>query len=277
MKTTQITAVAALAGLVLSLALSANAAAKPAYATVVRIQGYARYFNGSTNPIPLTVGQTLGAGAVIQTGPDTTVDVVLGERIPEFIVPQPDKVSPAPDADIRDMVSYTATAQQNAVRLKANTVLAVDKLTFSDTGVDALSDTELDLRQGTIFGTVKKLSAASQFVVKMPSAAAAVRGTTFFLSANGIISVVNGSCVISAVVNGQTVTQVVNAGENFDPATGKVTQLTQAEFAEAARTAVEVLTVVKGSISFADDRTIVYVSPVHGNPLQGHHHWWWPF
>ncbi len=67
---------------------------------------------------------------------------------------------------------------QNVVRLYGDTVLAVDNLQTSNTGVDALTDTELDLRQGTIFGCVKKLSSASKFVVKMPNAAAAVRGTT---------------------------------------------------------------------------------------------------
>jgi ferric-dicitrate binding protein FerR (iron transport regulator) len=175
------------------------------------------------------------------------------------------------------MVSYTAMAEQNGIRLYGDTVLAVDKLVASNTGVDALTDTELDLRQGTIFGCIKKLSAASQFVIKMPNAAAAVRGTTFVLSANGVITVIDGSCVISAIVNGKTVTQVVNAGEQFDPATGQVTQLTQAQIVAAKQTAVEVITVVKGIISFEDDRTIVYVSPVHGNPGRGHHHWWWPF
>ena len=277
MKTAHLIAVAALSGFVLSLAFSANAETKLAYATVVRIQGHARYSKGDNAWHPLTVGQTLDAGAVIQTGADSVVDTVLGDKIPEFVVPQPDKVSPAPDADIRDMVSYTAMAEQNGIRLYGDTVLAVDKLVASNTGVDDLTDTELDLRQGTIFGCVKKLSAASQFVIKMPNAAAAVRGTTFVLSANGVITVIAGSCVISAIVNGQTVTQVVNAGEQFDPATGQVTQLTQAQIVAAKRTAVEVITGVKGIISFEDDRTIVYVSPVHGNPGRGHHHWWWPF
>ena len=83
-----------------------------------------------------------------------------------------------------------AAAEQNVIRMQADTVLAIDKLLISNTGVDAVSDTELDLRQGTIFGNVKKLSATSQYLIKMPNGIAGVRGTTFIISANGDITVI---------------------------------------------------------------------------------------
>ena len=76
-------------------------------------------------------------------------------------MPVPDQVAPAPDANVRGMISYKAAAAQNVIRMQGDTVLAIDKLMIANTGVDAVSDTELDLRQGTIFGSVKKLSAAS--------------------------------------------------------------------------------------------------------------------
>ena len=49
---------------------------------------------------------------------------------------------------MRGLVTYKPSAEQNTVRMTGDTVLAIDKLTVSDTGVDSVSDTELDLRQG---------------------------------------------------------------------------------------------------------------------------------
>ena len=277
MKTAHIFAAAALLGLVSSLAISADAQSSPGYATVVSIQGQGRYTANGKDWYQLTVGQTLGAGAVIQTGPDSKVDVALGDKISQHIALAPDKVAPAVDASVRGLTSYKATATPNVIRMYGDTVVGVNKLMTSNTGVDGLTDTELDLRQGTIFGSVKKLSSASQFVVKMPNAAAAIRGTTFVLSAAGVISVTDGSCVISAVVNGQTVTQVVDAGESFNPATGQVTKLTPEQIAVAEQTSVQVVTLVEGIVSFANDETTVYVSPTTGMDGGDNGHPAWPF
>ena len=71
------------------------------------------------------------------------------------------------------------------VRLTGDTMLAIDKLTVSDTGLDTVSDTELDLKQGRIFCSVKKLSAASQYLVKIPNGIAGVRGCCLELTRAG--------------------------------------------------------------------------------------------
>lgn len=265
-------------GMVLTLAAGAQAQSdtKPGYATIVRIQGQARYSLGDNVWHPLTVGQALRPGSLLQTAPDSTVDVVLGDRITQHLVPVPDKVALASDHNVRGLVSYKAVAQQNVLRLQGDTVLAIDQLMISDTGVDAVSDTELDLRQGTIFGSVKKLSAASQYLIKTPNGIAGIRGTTFVVSADGSITVVSGSMVAAHTANGQTTTVVLGPGDHYNPATGQVTHLTPQEFAAAMRTAVEVVTLQEGIISFANDQTIIYVSPVHGH--HGHHgHDEWPF
>jgi len=267
-------------GFVLTLATGAYAQSddtKPGYATIVRIEGEARYSAGDNVWHPLLVGQTLGPGNVIQSAADSKVDMVLGEVITEHIVPVPDKVALATDGSVRDMVSYNAVAQQNVIRMESDTVLAIDKLLISNTGVDAVSDTELDLRQGTIFGNVKKLSAASQYLIKTPNGIAGIRGTTFIISANGDITVISGSMVASHVgPNGQVSTVVLGPGDQYDPSNGQVTHLTPQQLSKAEQTAVFIMTLEKGIISFASDRTIIYISPVHGD--HGHHgHWWWPF
>lgn len=263
-------------GFVLTLAAGAHAQSTAQYATVVRIQGEARYSAGDNVWHPLVVGKVLPPGSVVQSAADSKVDLVIGDKVATRVVPFPDKVGYAADPNVRGLTSYKAEAMQNVVRLQSNTVLAIDKLSASDTGVETATDTELDLRQGTIFGSVKKLSAASKYEIKTPNGIAAIRGTTFVLSADGKISVSDGSCVISVVINGQTITQTVLAGQQFDPATGQVTQLTPQEMNTAQQTAVETFTVLEGVISFANDTTTVYVSPTSGN-LNDDNHPAWPF
>jgi len=263
-------------GFVLTLAASAHAQSTAQYATVVRITGEARYSAGDNVWHPLVVGKILGPGDVIQSAAHSQVDLVIGNKVATRIVPFPDKVGYAPDPNVRGLISYKAVAEQNVVQMQGNTVLAINKLSVSDTGVETATDTELDLRQGTIFGSVKKLSAASQYLIKTPNGIAGIRGTTFVLSADGKISVSDGSCVISVVINGQTVTQTVLAGQQFDPATGQVTQLTPQEMNDAEQTAVATFTVLEGVISFANDTTTVYVSPTDGNPKDDGHPAW-PF
>jgi hypothetical protein len=270
MKFFQALVAALVGGFVLTLAAGAHAQSdsKPGYATIVRIQGEARYSpdGDMSHAHPLTVGQTLGPGSVIQTAADSMVDVVLGEKITDHLDPAPDQVAQAYDAGVRDMVSYSAVAEQNVIRMEADTVLAIDKLFISNTGADTVNDTELDLRQGTIFGNVKKLSAASQYVIKTPNGIAGVRGTTFMMGANGDITVISGSMVASHVgPNGQITTVVLGPGDQYDPRTGQVTHLTPQQLRLAERTAVFIITLERGIISFARDRTIIFISPTHGH------------
>jgi len=260
--------VAALVGsLVLSLAASAPAQSTvKQYATVSRIVGQAQYSAGDNVWHPLVVGKVLGPGNVMKTATNSTVQIIIGDAINNHIsLPvvgdHTVTVGPATDYAVRGLMSSKVIAAQNVISMGSDTVLAIDKLSVANTGVDAASDTELDLRQGTITGTVKKLSAASQYLIKIPNGIAGIRGTTFFLSANGFIYVKDGSAVISEVINGQTITQTVTAGEQFDPATGQVTQLTPLEMQNAEQGAVMAVTLQEGIISFANDQTTVYVSP----------------
>jgi hypothetical protein len=279
MKFVQALVLALVGGIVLMFASGARAQSttKQGYATAVRIEGEARYSPGDNVWHPLVVGQTLGPGNVIQTAADSKVDLVLGDKMTDHIVPVPDKVALASDANVRGMVSYQAVAEQNVIRMEGDTVLAIDQLTIANTGVDAVSDTQLDLRQGTIFGNVKKLSAASQYLIKTPNGIAGVRGTTFMMSANGDITVISGSMVAShAGPNGQVSTVVLGPGDRYDPATGQVTHLTAQELRRAERTAIFIITLERGIISFARDRTVLYISPTRGN--QGDRgHSGWPF
>ena len=65
MKFAQALVAALVGGFVLNLAVSAHAQSTKQYATIVRIQGEARYTTGDNMWHPLTVGQTLGPGDTI--------------------------------------------------------------------------------------------------------------------------------------------------------------------------------------------------------------------
>ena len=75
------------------------------------------------------------------------------------------------------------------VRIWENTLLGIDKLTETQTGADVVTETQLDLKAGHIFGTVKKMSAASKYEVKIPNGVAGIRGTVYDISAEGVVKV----------------------------------------------------------------------------------------
>lgn len=255
-------------GTMLVLAVAASAQTlKPGVATIVRIQGEARYSLGDGNWHPLVVGKIFSAGAVIQTAHDATVDMVLGKTVemPQA-APWPDRIGPAPDANIRGLIDYKPSVEQNMVRMTGDTMLAIDKLTVSDMGVDTVSDTELDLKQGRIFCSVKKLSAASQYLVKIPNGIAGVRGTLFEIDASGWCAVLKNSLLLSIVgPNGAPVTHLVGEGSQFDPQTGQISPLPPELLSLLRQMATALDTVYVEIVSFTYDRTFCFISPISGH------------
>jgi hypothetical protein len=268
MKNIQTLVFAALFGFVLSLAVGASAQSiHPGEATVVRISGNAQYSLGNDKWHPLVAGKILAAGTVIKTSPGAIVDIVLGRKI---MMPQgdlvPDRISDAPDANVRGMVSYKPSAEQNTVRMTGDTVLAIDKLTVSDTGLDSVSDTELDLRQGAIYNSVKKLSGASQYLIKIPNGIAGVRGTLFYISATGQCAVFKNSVVLSIIgPNGKPETVVVSEGAQFDPKNDQTIPMPPEMITGLDQTFTSLRTMYFGLVGFTFDRTQFHISPTGGH------------
>lgn len=200
--------------LALTLAMVASASAQQmvkSTAKVVRIKGDARYANSDQIWKPLKVGDTLYAGAVIQTAKDSRVDLILGE-----------KNAVASEYKWGEVVKYQPEVEQDFVRVWESSVLVLEKLLIAETGTDKVRETGLDLRAGKIFGTVKKLTGASKYEVKVPNGVAGIRGTIYIISAEGILSVLRGAVVIAyADGTGAIVTQTVVAGQSFDLRTGQ--------------------------------------------------------
>jgi hypothetical protein len=272
MKKLQILLAAAMCGVIFNAAAQSGVSG---YATVVRVVGSAYYSLGAGEAEhPLVAGKALPAGATIRTEDNGIVDVVLGK---DLQTPQafstPDRISLAADSPVRGMVGYKPSAEQNVVRLTPNTTLAIDKLTVTDTGADTVSDTELDLKKGKIFASVKKLSGASQYLIKLPNGIAGVRGTLFSISADGTVAVFEskaGGVVLSLVLpDGSTKTFLVAPGQFIDPATGKPAALSPEAFSALSKIFTAVKTLYLETVSFSFDRTSIYCSPTHGAKPKG--------
>lgn len=243
---------------VAAMALVAGATAQnanQATAKVTRIKGSARYVSGNNVWQTLKVGQILGPGTTIQTAANSMVDVVLGAG--EAYAPRP---------TLGEYLYYQPLEEQNVVRIYADSVLALDKLTVAKTGADEVSETQLDLKAGSIFGKVKKLSAASKYEIKIPNGVAGIRGTIFFISADGILSVLVGSVVIAYVApDGSVITQVVNGGYQFDARTGQITPLPDLKKQELTKTAQQAaIGLNPPPNTYPFDYTYKYISPTVG-------------
>ena len=258
---------------------------KPGFATAIRTQGEVTYSMGDGKFYPLVPGKYLPPGSTIHTGDNGTVDVILGKSLQ---LPQakwaPDHISQAADAPVRGLVSYKPSAEQNMVRLVPNTTMSIDRLTTTDTGADTVSDTELDLKEGKMFASVKKLSGASQYLVKIPNGVAGVRGTWFSLGADGGVAVYesqNGGLLLAVTIHGVPVTIQVSQGQMYVPGftspagsgggggTGSGTPVTVPIPADLKVTLNQIFKALKTvffqEVSVADDNTTTHVSATSGN------------
>lgn len=253
----------------LGIVTSLSAQSQDGIIKVVNLKGAARYMvAGTTEWKPVKVGALLKPGTVIQTAADSYVDLVLNNaRATQGL-----SSSLASEADLSLTSSSSGSgggagpapkAKQDAIRIFENTVLSVDKLTITKTGADKVTETQLDLKAGRIFGTVTKLSAASVYEIKIPNGVAGIRGTIYLISADGVVDVLTGSVVVSYVSNGVVVTKEVPAGYQFNPATGDVTPISNPLLRELARLAQLFAKYLPQTppITYTHDNTIYNVSP----------------
>ena len=250
---------------------------KQGFATAVRVEGIVTYSLGKGQPeYPLVAGKYLPPGSIVFTKDNGVADLVLGKSID---LPQakwaPERISPAPDAAVRGYVTYKPSTDQNAIRLTPNSTMAIDKLTIVDTGSDSVSDTELDLQKGKIFASVRKLSGASQYIVKLPNGVAGVRGTLFSISVDGGVACFEstGGGVILAVTlsDGTSKTFVVAPGQLLDPTTGQPATISP----QLNRVLHEVFAALRTTyfqvVNFEEDHTEHHISPTSGHGDHGDH------
>lgn len=238
-------------------------------AKVVRVVGDARYSFGNNEWHPLREGDIVKPGTVLQTASKSEVDLVLAnteEALSETIL-QP-SMSYKPEGQ--------ATA--NTIRMYENTVLSVDKLASMQTGADLVIETQLDLRAGKIFGSVKKMSGASKYEIKYPNGVAGIRGTVYLMHADGTLSIYSGSALLAFLkADGTTGTQVINAGFMFEAPTGQLMALSTApglDYQDIVVAIKQIGPLPPGAppSAFAQDKTINWASPTTGYVPGGSSH-----
>ncbi len=267
----------AVAGMVFALIGAARAEdfTTRAAITVVSVKGQARYSIDGKTWHPLVAGKILRSGSVLETANGSTADLVIsGTPVPVAQTSADPQSFPmitmAPDPAVRGMMAYKPMAQQNVLRMASGTVLAVDQLTVVNTGADTVGNTELDLRAGKIFFSVKKLSASSQYIIKLPNGVAGIRGAVGAGGADGSFMMLSGQAVVSEIgADGQSHVSVVNGGQGLNPKNGEVgplsadTMATLTGFSSSAQTSVNQISV------FAMDVTELRITPTQGNNGQG--------
>src|SRR5712692_5389188 len=161
--------VAGLAALALVTTLDAQTA--PGKAEVRAIKGSALYSVSGGPATALKVGNVLGAGTIIKTAAESTVDLFLGNSA-------------------------------GVVRIIENSTLGLDKLLITNTGADTVIENQFNLPEGTMLFNVNKLSAASKYEVKLPNGVAGIKGTKGRLSSNAFIVLIDGALVYVHVPQG---------------------------------------------------------------------------
>jgi len=212
-----------------ALAMVATASAQTPIqnaAKVVRLSGSARYTTDGVNYLPIHVGDLIKPGSIVQTSKEVNayMDLVLGgEEVSIASGPPPTLLTPAdynPNSPPAGLGLQVSGAAQNVIRIFANTALSIKALSSMDTGAGTVTDTELDLKAGHIFGTVKKLSAGSRYEITMPSGVAGIRGSTYDAKTPGVLEMGSGSGVFAyKSKSGDIATQIVDAGQGFDAST----------------------------------------------------------
>jgi len=237
--------------------------AKARTGKVVRVKGAARYSVGNNVWLPLKVGEALKAGAIIQTAKGSAVDISFEEQ---YVAASSAQAAASSSSAASHMNLFQPSIEQDMVRLGEDTVVSVDKLSVVETGADTITETELDLRKGRVFGTTKKMSAGSQYKVKIPNGIAGIRGTIYTLSADGSVQVLVGSVVIAYTQpDGTVVTQVVNGGYQYDAKSGQITPIPDFNQKELVREAKEARVGPNTPpTSYVVDQTLYYVSPRTG-------------
>jgi hypothetical protein len=139
----------------------------------------------------------LERGTVIKTGANSTADLILG---------------------------YNGTV----LRLTPNSILRLTRLDQEIAGEDLITETKIELMQGALAGTQRKLALPSHLEIVTPQAIANIKGTEYYVRADGAVSVVSGEVTINYNLPGKqgSVRVTIPTGYSFDPATQTVVPTT---------------------------------------------------
>jgi hypothetical protein len=157
--------------------------------------GTATYQTGGGVSMPLKKGDVLPPGSTVSAGRECVVDIYLGR--------------------------YNGPT----LRVTSDTTVSLDILTYSGTGEEAVSTTKLNLQDGRILGSVRKLGRDSTYEIKTPTGVAGIRGTDYDISTRknaagkyeSTYICVSGTIVGTDSSTGTSESFVANTGQGHGP------------------------------------------------------------
>ncbi len=210
-----------------SLSTATAQVTKQGTARVQAVEGSAKYSTGGGAWLPLKAGTSLQAGATITTAANSHVDVYLGINGP-------------------------------SIRITAESTVGLDKLTYTDTGADAVIETQLNLKKGVLMGSVRKLSAASRYEIKTPAGVAGIRGTDYIIDDKMQLFILKGLGHVAYILpDGNILSESVSTGEAFVPP-GNKRPISKSEFDSYSRQ-IAAMNTTEGSVE---------VPPGFGKPIE---------
>jgi hypothetical protein len=170
----------------------AQAEVQPGQVLIKSVKGNVTYSTAGSWQ-PLKENTVVSRGAAIQTGADSTVDLIL-------------------------------QTSGTVLRLTPNSTLKFDKLNKESAGEEMITETSLNLVSGSVIGSQRKLASPSSFQIKVGESVATLVGTEYLVRADGAVTVLSGSVTVNYNLpgNGASVRVTINAGFSFNPATGQV-------------------------------------------------------
>jgi hypothetical protein len=205
---------------------------KQGKAQVRAVHGSARYSTGSGAWLELKAGETLYAGSVVATAAGSHVDLYLGVNGP-------------------------------VVRVAEDSQMSLDKLTYTDTGADAVIETQLKLTKGTLIGSVRKLAAASRYEITTPAGVAGIRGTDYVITHTLILYILKGLAHVAYVLpDGNILSESVSTGEVFVPP-GSKRAITKEEYDRWQPIIAQLLTTAS-EMGEGDSTTVIFTEPNTG-------------
>ncbi|MBI1178220.1 hypothetical protein GC207_12365 [bacterium] len=226
----------AVLGIALATTLAVNTgnaqSTKQGKAQVRAVHGSARYSTGGGTWLELTPGAVLYSGSTISTAAGSHVDLYLGINGP-------------------------------VVRVDESTQVGIDKLTYTDTGADAVIETQLNLTKGTLIGSVRKLAAASRYEIKTPAGVAGIRGTDYVITDGLVLFILKGLGHVAYILpDGNILSDSVSTGEVFVPP-GTKRAITREEY-NRWQTVITQILVNAGVPASEIDQNRIFVNPETG-------------
>lgn len=153
---------------------------------VTAVAGNVTYSPGGGKFVPVPIGTKLRKGDVIKTSAGSHADLQVGDNV-------------------------------GIVQVTPRSTFGVGDVTINETPSEIVTDSQFELSEGAIFARVNKLSKASRFEIKTPAGIAGVRGTTMYLTADGSLTVGEGTAGIAYTGNGGVKTYVLRGGQTISP------------------------------------------------------------